>query len=83
MCSLVFDQRSLSVAGVSDFHLMTLTVMSETFKEIATKETFNLSNEALINNDDGLDRFCKLCVETSNKFTAIKKVCSSQSNSFS
>ena len=43
----------------------------------------DLSNEVFVSNDDGLDRFCKLNVKTSNKLATIKNVCSSWPDSFS
>ena len=77
--------------GLPDFHLMTMTVIRKTFKEMRPRvinyrsyrdfsnETFrvslmnNLSNEVFVNNDDGLEKFCKITMDTVNSFAPIKK----------
>ena len=42
----------------------------ETFRISLIK---NLSSEAFVNNDDGLEKFCKTTMDTSNSFIPIKK----------
>ena len=77
--------------GLSDFHLMTMTVMRKSFKKYqpsiisyrsyknfsnaAFRETLikTLSNENLVNNDNGLERFCDISLETFNKHAPCKK----------
>ena len=77
--------------GLSDFHLMTVTVLRKTLKKVRPRiinyrsfkhfsnEAFrvsfknNLSNEVYVNNDNGLERFCKTAIDTLNKIAPIKK----------
>ena len=42
----------------------------ETFRISLIK---NLSTEAFVNNDDGLEKFCKTAMDTLNSFVPIKK----------
>ena len=43
---------------------------NEAFREILMN---NLSNEEFVHNDKGLQRFCKVCIETTNTFAPIKR----------
>ena len=87
----MFQSRCVIETGLSDFHLMTVTVLRKTFKKVRPRiinyrsfkhfsnEAFrvsfksNLSNEVYVNNDNGLERFCKTAIETLNKIAPIKK----------
>ena len=87
----MFQSTCVLETGLSDFHLMTVTVMRKTFKKMRPRvinyrsyrdfsnETFrvslinNLSNEVFVNNDDGLQKFCKTTMDTLNSFAPIKK----------
>ena len=80
----MFQSTCVLETGLSDFHLMTVTVMRKTFKKMRPRvinyrsyrdfsnETFrvslinNLSNEVFVNNDDGLQKFCKTTMDTSS-----------------
>ena len=86
----MFQSTCVLETGLSDFHLMTVTVMRKTFKKMHPRvinyrsyrdfsnETFrvslknNLSNEVFVNNDDGLEKFCKIIMDTLNSFAPIK-----------
>ena len=86
----MFQSTCVLETGLSDFHLMTVTVMRKTFKKMHPRvinyrsyidfsnEAFrvflinNLSNEAFVNNDDGLNKFCKTTMDTLNSFAPIK-----------
>ena len=86
-----FQSTCVIETGLSDFHLMTLTVMRKTFKKYQhrvinyrsykqfSNEAFreslinSLSNQVFINNDNGFDRFCKISIDTLNKFAPVKK----------
>ena len=85
-----FQSTCVIETGLSDFHLMTLTIMRKTFKNqrprIINYRSFkhfsneefrkslidNLSNQIYVNNDDGLNRFCKISIDTLNRFAPIK-----------
>ena len=87
----MFQSTCVSETGLSDFHLMTVTVMRKTFTKMHPRvinyrsyrdfsnETFgaslinNLSNELFVNNDDGLEKFCKTTMYALNSFAPIKK----------
>ena len=87
----MFQSTCVIEAGLSDFHLMTVTVMRKTFKKLSPRiisyrsykyfsdETFrdclvnNLSNKVFSNNDNGLEKFCKITMDTLNLFAPIKK----------
>ena len=87
----MFQSTCVLETGLSDFHLMTVTVMRKTFKKMRPRvinyrsyrdfsnERFrvslmnNLSNEVFVNNDDGLQKFCKTTMDTLNSFAPIKK----------
>ena len=87
----MFQSTCVLETGLSDFHLMTVTIMRKTFKKMRPRvinyrsyrdfsnETFrvslinNLSNEVFVNNDDGLQKFCKTTMDTLNSFAPIKK----------
>ena len=87
----MFQNTCVLETGLSDFHLMTVTVMRKTFKKMRPRvinyrsyrdfsnETFrvslinNLSNEVFLNNDDGLEKFCKTIMDTLNSFAPINK----------
>lgn len=43
---------------------------NEVFRETVTN---NLSNEELVHNDKGLQRFCKVCFKTVNDFATINR----------
>ena len=86
----MFQSTSVLETGISDFHLMTVTVMRKTFKKMRPtvinyrsyrnfpNETFrvslinNFSKEVFVNNDDGLEKFCKTTMDTLNSFSPIK-----------
>ena len=86
-----FHSTCIVETGLSDFHLMTMTVMRKSFKKYqpsiisyrsyknfsnaAFRETLikKLSNENLVNNDNGFERFCDISLETSNKHAPCKK----------
>ena len=67
--------------GLSDFHLMTLTVMKKSFQHLRinyrsyknfSNEAFRyllekLSKEVLVNNDDRFQRFCDINLKVLNK----------------
>ena len=95
----MFQSTCVIETGLSDSHLMTVTVIRKTFKKMCLKarktfllkvinyrshrdlsnETFrvslinNLSNEVFVNNDDELENFCKISMDTFNLFVPIKK----------
>ena len=95
----MFQSTCVIETGLSDSHLMTVTVIRKTFKKMCLKarktsllkvinyrshrdlsnETFrvslinNLSNEVFVNNDDELENFCKIFMDTFNLFVPIKK----------
>ena len=87
----MFQSTCVIETGLSDFHLMTVTVLRKTFKKVRPRiinyrsfkhfsnEAFrvsfktNLSCEVYINNDNGLERFCKTAIDTLNKIAPIKK----------
>ena len=87
----MFQSTCVIETGLSDFHLMTVTVMRKTFKKLRPRiinyrsykffsnDDFrvsllnDLSDENLINNDNGLERFCTVATNTLNKFAPIKK----------
>ena len=87
----MFQSTCVIETGLSDFHLMTVTVLRKTFKKVRPRiinyrsfkhfcnEAFrvsfknNLSNEVYVNNDNGLERFCKTAIDTLNKIAPIKK----------
>ena len=87
----MFQSTCVIETGLSDFHLMTVTVLRKTFKKVRPRiinyrsfkhfsnEAFrvsfknNLSNEVNVNNDNGLERFCKTAIDTLNKTAPIKK----------
>ena len=87
----MFQSTFIIETGLSDLHLMTVTVMRKTLKTMSPRvinyrsyryfsnETFrvslikNLSNEVFVNNDDGLEKFCKTTMDTLNSFSPIKK----------
>ena len=87
----MFQSTYVLETGLSDFYLMTVTVMRKTFKKVRPRvtnyrsyrdfsnETFrislmnDLSNEVFVNNDDGLQKFCKMTMDTLNSFAPIKK----------
>ena len=54
-------------------------VINYRFYRDFSNETFrvflinNLSNEVFVNNDDGLEKFCKTTMDTLNSFAPIKK----------
>ena len=80
--------QSTCVIGLSDFHLMTVTVMRKKIKKVRPRiinyrsfkhfsnEAFRislekkLSREVYVNNNDGLERFCK--ITKGNMLVAIK-----------
>ena len=86
----LFQSTCVSETGLSDFHLMMVTVLRKTFEKMRPRiinyrsyrdfsdETFigslinNLSNEVFLNNDDGLEKFCKTTMDTLNSFAPIK-----------
>ena len=81
----MFQSTCVIETGLSDFHLMTVTVMRKTFKKVRPRiiiyrsfkhfsnEAFRislekkLSREVYVNNNDGLERFCKITMDTLNK----------------
>ena len=87
----MFQSTCVLETGLSDFHLMTVTVMWKTFRKIRPRiinyrsyrdfsnETFkvslinNLLNQVFVNNDDGLEKFCKITMDTLNSFAPIRK----------
>ena len=87
----IFQSTFVIETGLSDFHLMAVTVLRKTFKKVRPRiinyrsfkhfsnEAFrfsfknNLSNEVYVNNDNGLERFCKTATDTLNKIAPIKK----------
>ena len=87
----MFQSTCVLETRLSDFYLMTVTVMRKTFKKMRPRvtnyrsyrdfsnETFrvslmnDLSNEIFVNNDDGLQKFCKITMDTLNSFAPIKK----------
>ena len=87
-----FQSTCAVEAGLSDFHLMTMTVMRKRFKKFqpniisyrscknfsnyAFRETLinTLSNENLVNNGNGFQRFCDISLETLNKHATWKKM---------
>ena len=86
----MFQSRCVIETGLSDFHLLTVTVMRKNFKKIRPRvinyrsyrdfsnETFrvflinNLSKDAFVNNDDGIEKFCKRIMDTLNSLAPIK-----------
>ena len=86
-----FHSTYVVETGLSDFHLMTMTVTRKSFKKYQSsiisyrsyknfanasfRETLikKLSDENLVNNDNGLERFCDISLETSNKHAPCKK----------
>ena len=83
-----FQSTCVIETGLSDFHLMTLTVMKKSFKKFQpnfrcynyfSNDTFRkdlidkLSNEKFVINEDGLKRFCELSVNVLNKYVPRKK----------
>ena len=87
----MFQSTCVIETGLSDFHLMTVTVMRKTFKKLMPRlinyrsfKSFSnddfrvslmddLSNENFVNNDNGLEKFCKVATNTLNRFAPIKK----------
>ena len=86
-----FHNNYVVETGLSDFHLMTMTVMRKSFKKYqpsiisyrsyknfsnaAFRETLieQLSNDNLVNNDNGFERFRDISLETLNKHAPCKK----------
>ena len=88
--------------GLSDFHVMTLTVMKKGFQKFQRRairyrsykyfsnEYFRkcflqkLLKEILVNNGDGLQRFCDINIAKLNKYAPSKKkyACPMESNAF-
>ena len=69
----MFQSTCVIETGLSDFHLMTLTVMRKTFKKFRESLINKLSNEVFSNNDNGLEKFCKTTMDTLNLFAPMKK----------
>ena len=87
----MFQSTCVIETGLSDFHLMTVTVMRKTLKKVRPRiinyrsfkhfsnEAFRislekkLSREVYVNNNDGLERFCKITMDTLNKVAPIKR----------
>ena len=79
-----FQSTCVIETELSDFHLMTLITMRKArglesliighlFKHFSNKEfrkswIDNLSNQIYVNDDDGLNRFCKISIDTLNSF---------------
>ena len=86
-----FHSTYVVESGLSDFHLMTMAAMRESFKKYqpsiisyrsykifsnaAFRKTLlkKLSNENLVNNDNGFERICDISLETLNKHVPCKK----------
>ena len=84
-----FQSTCVVETGLSDFHLMTLTVMRKSFQKYQPKiinyksnfsnekyrETLinNLPKENFINNDDGFQSFCHISLDALNKHAPRKK----------
>ena len=73
-----FQSTCVIETGLSDFHLMTLTVMKKSYKHFSNdkfrKDLIDkLSNEELVINDDGMKRFCELSINILNKHAPRKK----------
>ena len=86
----MFQSTCVIETGLSDFQLMTVTVMRETFKNVRPRiinyrsfklfsnEAFRislerLSREVYVNKNDGLEKFCKITIDTLNKVAPIKR----------
>ena len=79
-----FQSTCVIETELSDFHLMTLItirkargleslIIGHLFKHFSNKEfrkswIDNLSNQIYVNDDDGLNRFCKIRIDTLNSF---------------
>ena len=87
----IFQSTCVIETGLSDFHLMTVTVMRKTFKKVRPRiinyrsfkhfsnENFRislekkLSWEVYVNNNDRLERLCKITMDNLNKVAPIKR----------
>ena len=74
------DFHSMTVTVMrKNFKKIRLRVINYRFYRYFSNETFrvslinNLPNESFVNNDDGLDKFCKTTMDTLNSFPPIKK----------
>ena len=78
-----FQSTCVIETGLSDFDLITLTVMKKSFKKFQPRiinyrsykhfSNDTLSNEKFVINDDGFKRFCELSVNVLNKHASRKK----------
>ena len=69
----MFQSTCVIDTGLSNFHLITVRVMRKAFKKIRPRVINNLSNEVFIYSDDGLEKFCKITMDTLNASAPIKK----------
>ena len=85
----MFQSICVIEKGLSEFHLMTVMrktfkklmprlINYRSFKSFSNDDfrvslMDDLSNENFVNNDNGLEKFCKVATNTLNKFAPIKK----------
>ena len=86
----MFQSSCMIETGLSDFHLMTVTVMRKALKKVRPRiinyrsfkhfsnEAFRISlekklSQEVYNSNDGLERFCKITMDTLNKVAPVKR----------
>ena len=87
----MFQSTCVIETGLSDFHLMMMTVMRKTFKKVRPRiinyrsfkhfsnEAFRislekkLSREVYVNNNDRLERFCEITMDTLIAYCILSK----------